>query len=101
VAGLRPPAIVQQATEDYLAAEDKLGIWLEEHCKKSPAYRTATAALFRDWKEWCDGSGEDPGSQKKFSQALEARGFERVRIGSDQMRGFAGLALGVDVGQGR
>jgi putative DNA primase/helicase len=99
--GLQPPAIVQKATEDYLAAEDKLGIWLEEHCKTSPAYRTATAALFRDWKEWCDGSGEDPGSQKKFSQALEARGFERVRIGSAQARGFMGLALSSDLGQGR
>jgi putative DNA primase/helicase len=99
--GLLPPPAVQAATEEYLSAEDRLGIWLDERCKTSRAYKTTTAALFHDWKGWCDGSGEDAGSEKKFSQALEARGYQRSRIGSGQLRGFVGLALTVDVDQGR
>lgn len=98
--GLRAPAIVRAATEEYLVGEDRLGIWLDEHCKTSRAYKATTAALFHDWKAWCDRSGEDAGSEKKFSQAVEARGYERTRIGSGQLRGFIGLALKVDVEQG-
>jgi putative DNA primase/helicase len=30
--GLNPPAVVRDATEDYLAAEDATGRWLEERC---------------------------------------------------------------------
>jgi P4 family phage/plasmid primase-like protien len=96
-AGLRPPAIVQQATEDYLAAEDALGRWLEERCEASRAYKATTAALFADWREWCETSGEHSGSEKKFSQTLEARDFQRARIGSGQARGFTGLALRCDL----
>ena len=97
--GLRPARVVQEATADYLAAEDAVGGWLEERCEGSRGHQTTTGALFHDWEEWCKGSGEHPGSQKKFSQALETRGFQRVRIGSAQTRGFLGLALRSDVEQ--
>ena len=75
--GLRPPAIVRDATEAYLAAEDALAQWLEESCCRNPAYAERSSVLFANWKIWADQAGEFAGSQKRFTQALEDRGFAK------------------------
>jgi putative DNA primase/helicase len=97
--GLCPPAIVRQATDEYLASEDVLGRWLEERCATGNSYKTRTAVLFDDYKTWCEGIGEDLGSMKIFSEAVARHGFEKVRIGSRQLHGFAGLALRAELSQ--
>lgn len=89
--GLNPPEIVRDATADYLAAEDTVGRWLEEHCETGVKTWTATGVLFADWQAWCEQSGEREGSQKHFTQQLEARGFRRVR--TRDARGFDGIAI--------
>jgi putative DNA primase/helicase len=93
--GLNPPEVVKAATEHYLAAEDALGRWLDDCCLLGKAYWTSGAALFANWREWAERSGEHAGSQKRFAQNLEARGFlqERTRAA----RGFAGIGLVTDV----
>ena len=63
------------------------------------ALTARTAVLFADYKGWCEGIGEDPGSMKTFSEVLHGRGFQKVRIGSRQLHGFAGLALRADLPQ--
>ena len=40
-----------------------------------------SAVLFADWKTWAEAAGEFVGSQKRFTQALENRGFVRGREG--------------------
>ena len=55
--GLNPPEIVRDATADYLAAEDTVGRWLEEHCETGVKTWTATGVLFADWQAWCEQSG--------------------------------------------
>lgn len=95
--GLDAPAIVRSATADYFTAEDALGQWLGECCITGRAYWTAGAVLFSSWREWCERSGEYVGSQKRFSQALQARGFEPGSTGHDKARGFAGIALREDL----
>lgn len=89
--GLNPPAIVRDATADYMAAEDALGRWLENCCAPTESQFTAGVELFESWHRWCEQNGEQSGSQKRFSQNLEARGFSRQR--SADARGFSGLAL--------
>ena len=89
--GLKPPAIVAEATSDYLAAEDAHGRWLEDCCVLGKQYFAPTADLFGSWRQWCEKNGEQPGSVKRFSQNLESRGFNRER--SAAVRGFGGLAL--------
>jgi putative DNA primase/helicase len=89
--GLNPPSIVTEATSDYLADEDTLGRWLEERCNLGKQNSATIAELFGDWSKWCGDNGEHRGSQKSFSQNLEARGFTRVR--SAGARGFRGLDL--------
>jgi putative DNA primase/helicase len=89
--GLNAPSAVRDATEDYLAAEDAMGRWLEERCILKRAAWVASSALFADWKAWCEETGENPGSQKRFAQQLDARKFSRAR--TNRFKGFVGLAL--------
>jgi len=93
--GLNPPPAVRAATQGYLAAEDVVGRWLEERCFRGPEAWTAGAALFADFQQWCDRVGERAGTQKRFSQALEDRGFAQER--TRKARGFAGIDLLADV----
>jgi putative DNA primase/helicase len=89
--GLNPPAVVREATRDYLSAEDSIGRWIEERCTTSTDLWTPSARLFADFKEWCQRTGEHEGSQKRFTQQLEAHGFKRARTSS--AKGFEGIAL--------
>jgi putative DNA primase/helicase len=89
--GLNPPAVVRNATSDYFAAEDAIGRWLEDRCITGAGYWTPVASLFANWQRWSAQTGEQEGSQKRFTQQLEARGFQRHRTARG--RGFMGIAL--------
>jgi len=77
--GLAPPPAVVVATDDYLRAEDALSLWLDECCLLGDALQYGCSPLFSSWKTWADAAGEHAGSQKRFSQAMQARGHESVR----------------------
>ncbi len=89
--GLTPPAAVTRATVDYLVAEDSLATWMSDRCDRNPQSWTSAKALFESWKSWAESAGEYVGSQKRFSQNLEARGIlpDRNMVG----RGFRGISL--------
>lgn len=89
--GLSPPASVRAATDDYLGAEDTLAIWLRERCKTIGYGGTESSVLYRDWTSWALAAGEKPGSQKAFSQSLEAKGYQK-RPGARHAT-FEGIAL--------
>jgi P4 family phage/plasmid primase-like protien len=89
--GLKPPAVVAAATDEYFAAEDALGRWLEDGCDRAPNLSEASSVLFAAWKTWAEANGEFVGSIKRFSENLSARGFEPYR--DRKARGFRGLAL--------
>jgi putative DNA primase/helicase len=89
--GLNPPAIVRNATADYLAGEDAIGRWLEDDCIEGDALWTSSAALSLDYRAWCERTGENPISPKRLAQALESRGFAQKRTSTT--RGFVGIGL--------
>lgn len=92
--GLNPPAAVRDATKEYLDAEDRLTVWLEERSEVGPGLSATSAALFAEWKSWCEEGGENSGTRKEFSQRLERRpGIERTRSGKARTRGFTGIAI--------
>ena len=66
--------------------------WLEERCRRNPQAWIATGALFADWTRWATAAGEYVGSQRRFSQNLETRGF-MPRRDRTEGRGFVGLEL--------
>lgn len=103
---LAPPNAVVTATDSYLEAEDALGQWLTERClvqghlvdgrpTSRPLYAT-TAQLFGSWKSWADLAGEFVPSQKRFSQALQARGFVPKRQDGTGRAGFQGIEVRYD-----
>jgi putative DNA primase/helicase len=89
--GLNPPAVVRNATAEYLAGEDAIGRWLEDDCIEDEAIWTSSASLFVDYKAWCERTGEKPISPKRLTQGLESRGFVQKRTGS--ARGLSGIGL--------
>lgn len=90
--GLKPPASVVSATEEYFDSEDALGRWLEERCVFTVNAKSLTAELFTDWKQWAESAGEFIGSQRRFSDLLITRGVEKWR-NSMGVRGFQGVGL--------
>lgn len=78
--GLRPPPSMLSATEDYLAHQDDLQLWIDERCGCYPgAGPTLAIALFRDWETWKLARGDRPGSQTSFNARLRDKGFPRRR----------------------
>lgn len=69
--GLAPPEIVQTAVADYFGEQDSLAAWLAERCEKVPEGTVSTRMLFLDWKTYAKARGEDPGTEKRFSEGLE------------------------------
>jgi putative DNA primase/helicase len=89
--GLRPPQAVLEATEAYLSAEDSLAAWIDERCDRDPQAWSSLSALFASWSDWAVKAGEVASSQKRFSQTLEARGFQLHKRNVGQ--GFYGLRI--------
>jgi putative DNA primase/helicase len=74
--GLAPPPAVVEATAEYLEAEDALGAWMATCCERRATSKGMASALYASWKAWAERAGESPGSQKAFSQAVDARGID-------------------------
>lgn len=91
--GLAPPAIVQAATENYLAAEDAFAIWIAERTKPIGYGCTETGKLFADWTFWAKAAGEQPGTMKAFRQELAKRGYKPRQDPSSRRSAFEGIDL--------
>jgi putative DNA primase/helicase len=89
--GLGAPEAVTRATADYMTSEDSLGIWLADRCEDNKAAWTSTKALFQSWKSWAESAGDYAGSQKRFTQNLEAKGYFPTR--TMHARGFQGISI--------
>jgi phage/plasmid-associated DNA primase len=87
--GLNPPPVVIAAMEEYLSAEDLVGQWIDECCVTGPDKTATVAALFDNFRHFCSRNEEPPGTQKRFSQMLQARGFVPTR--SSKARSLLGM----------
>jgi len=90
--GLKQPASVMSATDEYFEAEDALGQWIDERCLLTKACREGVSELFADWREWAERAGEYVGSVKRFSESMAARKFEKCRL-TGGARALTGLSL--------
>jgi len=90
--GLKPPACVVSATEEYFEAEDALGQWIEERCLLAKTHREGVSELFADWRDWAERAGEYVGSVKRFSELMATRKFEKCRL-TGGARALAGISL--------
>jgi putative DNA primase/helicase len=91
--GLLRPECVQVATKEYFDEQDSLGQWIDDHCVAEPGNKKLSglsADFFDSWSAFCKLAGEDPGSKKALSSALQKRGFilERNSAGDRLIRGI-------------
>jgi putative DNA primase/helicase len=89
--GLCPPKVVIDATDEYMAGEDKIGRWISDCCLVDKTAWTPTGGLFANFTKWAEDGGEHAGAQYKFAVALETRGFKKERHA--YVRGFLGLGV--------
>jgi putative DNA primase/helicase len=94
--GLAPPAIVREATESYFEAEDLITQWIEEKCDAEIGNEfkwDRIADLFASWSVYAKAAGDHAGSKKAFTQAMQAKGFERNQKGHNKDRVLTGIRL--------
>jgi len=91
--GLDKPAAVENATREYLEAEDTLLAWIEDRCEVGNNKITKFAALYADWKLWAENNNEYCGTEKAFATKLDENNFPGERGGADgaKMRRRIGL----------
>lgn len=91
-AGLRPPARVLAATEDYFETADAFGRWLEERCLARPAATWTRAEAFTSWKAWAEAAGEFVGNARRLVERLAAvPGVDEARVGKNRERSWIGI----------
>ena len=64
--GLDQPQAVRAATDEYLADEDVFARWLGEFCQRTAWCHETTAELFASWRKYCEQTGEQAGTEKRF-----------------------------------
>lgn len=89
--GLKPPACVVDAAEEYFSTEDRFGQWMEECCEIGSARKETSKALFLAWTNWAKEAGLDPKSSRYLGEQLRSRGYSDGKVGRD--RGWFGICL--------
>lgn len=93
--GLRAPAEVLVATEEYRAESDVIGGFLEDSCSLAPGLWTSSKDLRAAYISWCEKAGEHPVSAQMFGRRLAERGLTDRR-GTTGDRGWQGIGLLTD-----
>lgn len=69
--GLAIPRVVTEASNEYMAEQNDLKLWLDECCEQSPNLRQGVNHLYQSFSVWKQSNGEHAPSVKSFSQRLE------------------------------
>lgn len=89
--GLKPPAAVIEATEDYKSEMDVFGAWLAECCVVGPVHEEFSRRLYDNYRQWCSNVGRYALSEVKFALKLTERGFYKQRAAKGVV--YHGVAL--------
>lgn len=83
--GLAMPPEVREATAEYREDSDRVGAFLDWKCEKaSPAARVPAGHLFKEFRTWCEGRGEQPGPPNVFGAEVKAHGFNSIKSNGDR-----------------
>jgi P4 family phage/plasmid primase-like protien len=89
--GLRQPAAVRLATEEYFEAQDVFGSWLEERCDIGPTVSTRPGVLLADFNAWAEKNGTENTTRHRFRGWIDRQDnlrYKRVH-GNDYVSGIA------------
>ena len=88
--GLAIPAAITEASQEYMAEQDDIGLWIESRCERVPGHPELASSLFASFESWKRDNGEHAGSAKTFSQRLE-RSYDKKATNKGKV--FRGLRL--------
>jgi putative DNA primase/helicase len=91
--GLRAPAAILNATDEYRGEMDIIGNFIKECCIQSPGVSIRIRELFKAYQEWCEENNEHAVSERFLGLRLKEIGFEKTRTAD--ARFWSGLALRV------
>src|SRR5215217_5920695 len=91
--GLQAPEEVRQATKAYRTEMDILAAFLADCCLRDEDEDAFAGELWGAWKRWCEETGEQAGSQKRFGGRLAERGFLNHRDSKTGRKVWSGLSL--------
>ena len=97
--GLRIPASVEQASREYLDAEDSLADFIAEELEEGAEDKVTVAALYQRYRKWAEEQGGKPASKRSFSDMMVERGFARGN-GAKNVATFFGIRLRDDFEDG-
>lgn len=90
--GLRAPAAVTDASNEYMDDEDVLGEFIGDCLQENPGGFVKTADMYEVFRGWCDKRGmRAPWTQHALRQAMKERGYEFGR--KTHGRGVWGCSL--------
>jgi putative DNA primase/helicase len=73
--GLKPPAKVQAATDEYREEMDVFGPFIRECCVIHRTAEVRANDLWNAYKVWCDTNGVKEQTQTRFGKYLSSKGF--------------------------
>lgn len=90
--GLDEPEQVTYATAEFRAESDALARFLAERCLIAAGYRTRSSELYAQWQRWCVAEGEEAGTNKAFTTAMQSKGYDTERTNVGMVWRGVGLA---------
>jgi putative DNA primase/helicase len=89
--GLKAPAAILNATDEYRGEMDVIGNFLKECCIQKPEVSIRIRELFKAYQDWCEENNEHAVSERFFGLRLKEMGLEQGR--TSEARFWSGLAL--------
>ena len=91
--GLKVPAAILNATDEYRGEMDVMGNFLKERCVLDKELSIRIRELYKAYADWCDDNKEHAISERFFTMRLKEMGFQQTR--TSEARFWAGVALRV------
>jgi putative DNA primase/helicase len=94
--GLAIPESIREASAEYMAAHDDVGLWLDECCNVGPEYAEGANPLYTAFRMWKQDRGESAPSQTTWGERMViVQGVDRKK--SHGRSKYLGVALKPDV----
>ena len=89
--GLKVPAVITYATDEYRGEMDVIGNFIKERCVHKPGALIQAKELFQVYQEWCDENNEMATSMRMFGLRMKELGMVQKR--TSEARFWQDLAI--------
>jgi len=89
--GLKAPADILTATEDYRGEMDVIGSFLKVCCTQDESLSIRIRELYKAYSDWCGENNEHPVSERFLTLRLKEMGFEQTRTAEARL--WCGIGL--------